>query len=194
MQLSSCVQYKLLELKSGEGYKPTERFEKIKNPLPSENVNDTLIECFQSPSLYKKLIAEFRDKQLPTESGLANILARNYDVHGNAATIAAKIFLKNISNLGLLGSGNVLKLDPSYIPFEETTSEEKEEETPTIKTQLVLPNFEQSRQIEQKNSQVKTKEIPVFLKGDNREAKVILPIDFTEEDLSRVVKVLNAYL
>lgn len=37
------------------------------------------------------------------------------------------------------------------------------------------------------------KEIPVFLKG-NREAKIFMPFDFTDEDLIKVSKVLNAYL
>ena len=40
----------------------------------------------------------------------------------------------------------------------------------------------------------KIKEIPVFLNGDNREAKVILPIDFSQDDLKRIVKVIGAYI
>lgn len=142
-----------------------------------------------------KLISEFRDKQLPTESGLANILARNYGVHGNASTIAAKIFLKNVTKLGLLGTGNILKLDSSYIPFEETTNEEEENDTVTItNSQLILPPPRETKIVDKNPIQNKIKEIPVFLGGDNREARVVLPIDFTEDDLKRVIKVLNGYL
>jgi hypothetical protein len=37
------------------------------------------------------------------------------------------------------------------------------------------------------------REIPIFLKGDGREAKLILPLDYTDEDLQRIVNILNAY-
>lgn len=196
MQLSTCVQYKLLELKSGSGYKPTDKFKKIKSPLPSENVNDTLIECFQSPPLYRKLITEFKDKPLPSEMGLANILERNYGIYGNASNIASKVFLKNIDKLGLKTSDNILRLDPIYIPFEETQEDEDSQTKKNVvgnqqNNQLILPP---TKPKEEKPNDSKTKEIPVFLQGNNREAKVVLPIDFTDDDLKKVIKVLNGYL
>jgi hypothetical protein len=197
-QLSSCVQYGLLELKSGEGYKSTERFEKIKKPLPSENVNDTLTECFQTPALYKRLLNDLREKQLPSEKGLANTLDRTYGVKGNAANVAAKVFLKNVQALGLLGAGNVLKLDNAYIPFEETPEEDAEETPQVLNEQpklLIGPSdTKQQAELKQQMQNLGTREIPVFLQGDKREARLILPIDFTEDDLKRIVKVLNAYL
>jgi len=199
-QLSSCVQYGLLELKAGDGYKSTLRFEKIKKPLPTENLNDTLIECFQSPALYKKLINDFREKQLPSEKGLANTLDRTYGLKGNASAVAAKVFLKNVQDLGLLGTGNVLKLDNAYIPFEETSEEDEdiEEIPPVINEQpkLLFATSDQKPQVESKQQAqaLNTKEIPVFLQGNNREARLVLPIDFTEDDLKRIVKVLTAYL
>jgi hypothetical protein len=197
-QLSSCVQYGLLELKAGDGYKSTHRFEKIKKPLPSENVNDTLIECFQEPALYKRLINDLREKQLPSEKGLANTLDRTYGVKGNAANVAAKVFLKNVQALGLLGTGNVLKLDNAYIPFEETSEEDTEEIPQVINEQpkLLAASTDQKPQVESKQQvqNLNTREIPVFLQGDKREARLVLPIDFTEDDLKRVVKVLSAYL
>jgi hypothetical protein len=194
-QLSSCVQYGLLEIKQGTGYKPSARFEKIKKPLPSENVNDTLIECFQSPPLYKRLIADLRDKQLPSHKGLANTLDRTYGLKGNPSNLAAKVFLSNVTALGLLGEGNVLKLDTTYIPFEETEKDEGKDITPEPqKTPLLITAPRQPELEKKEQNENKTREIPVFLQGNGREAKLILPIDFTEDDLKRIVKVLNAYL
>jgi len=198
-QLSSCVQYGLLELKSGEGYKPTLLFEKIKKPLPNENVNDALIECFQNPALYKRLINDLREKQLPSEKGLANTLDRTYGLKGNAANVAAKVFLKNVQALGLLANGNILKLDAGYIPFEETESDnsEGEVEKATKNTQpLLIQAPVEQKQIQQplEPSKTQTRVINVLLKGENREAKLTLPTDFTEADLKRIVKVLDAYL
>jgi len=194
-QLSSCVQYGLLELKQKVGYKPSLLFKKIRKPLPSENVNDLLVECLQRPSLYKRLINDLREKQLPSEKGLANTLDRNYAIKGNAANLAAKVFIKNIASLGLVSPDNILKLDASYIPFEEADEVEVSEEvveTKAEKPQLLALTEQRKPAAEEKS--FKTREIPVFLQGDNREAKLVLPIDFTEDDLKRIVKVLNAYL
>jgi hypothetical protein len=196
-QLSSCVQYGLLEIKSKVGYKPSGHFRKIKKPLPTENLNDLLIECLQRPALYKRLLNDLREKQIPSEKGLANTLDRNYAIKGNAANLAAKVFLKNVIALGLLTQDKVLKLDAAYIPFEETEEEEisgeiinDKQEQPQL---FSLP--EHHKQVEEKILPVnKTREIPVFLQGENREAKLILPTDFTEDDLKRIIKVLNASL
>jgi hypothetical protein len=191
MFIGSCVQYGLLDLKPKEGYRPSELFKKIDRPLPNENPNDFLIQCFQKPDLYKKLIAEFNDKQLPSQSGLANILDRNYSIKGNAATKASKIFFSNLTALGLI-VGNTLKID-SYIPFVETPEIEKtKDETPKHYTIAIADKIQtiDSTQIV-KN---KMKEIPVFLSGDDREAKVVLPIDFSQDDLKRIVKVIGAYI
>ncbi len=195
-QLSSCSQYGILELKKGDGYKSTPQLKKIRTPLPTENVNDAKSECLNKPPLYKKLIAEFKDKQLPSEAGLANILDRNYDLHGVGTKIAAKVFLKNLATLKLIAPGNVLKFD-NYIPFVEEEKQEEDEQETTVednpKVQILLAEKSVSNKPLVKTENKERKKIPVFL-INNREAEVDLPIDFTEEDLKRVVKVLNAYL
>lgn len=201
MRLSSCVQYGLLTLKSNEGYKPTDLYRKIKRPLPSEDVKDFYKECFQKPELYKKLIKDFNEKQLPQLNGLSNILDRNYGVKGAAATLASKIFLTNLQWIECIGEGNTLKLDGGITPIEEVTPDnidqiEKNNSSnqPKNTTILLNPSNENTfiNQKQQVNSQVK--EIPVFLKGIGREAKIILPIDFTDEDILKVSKVLSGYL
>jgi hypothetical protein len=196
MQLSTAVQYGLLEKRLNEGYKPTSLFRKIIKPVPGEEVRDAHIECIQNPPLYKKLIAEFKDKQLPSETGLANILDRNYLVKGGASLIASKVFLKNLSFTKLISEGNTLKFD-SYIPFEEQSDDDIEhgnQSEPSM--QIILP-------IGDKNNQQRTgrplprkqtKEIQVVLKGEDREAAVVVPADFDNDDLSRIIKVLTAYL
>ncbi|MEZ5016182.1 MAG: hypothetical protein R2800_03965 [Flavipsychrobacter sp.] len=111
MFLGSCVQYNLLDLKKGEGYKPSALFKKISRPLPNENVDDLYKECLLEPNLYKSLINEFNNKALPSKSGLANILVRNYNIKSNAADKAATIFIKNLNELGCIKDGNILYLN-----------------------------------------------------------------------------------
>lgn len=201
MQLSSSGQYELLDIKPKEGYKPSARFKKIQKPVPGENVNDFLLECFQSPPLYKKLISQFNDKELPSESGLANILDRNYKVKGKAAELAAKVFLKNVISLGLISAGNIFKMD-TYIPYAEET-EETENNQPSddaekkVESRINMPLLVSTEQLAKLTKSNKTKEIPIYIKSEDnidREAKVIMPFDFTDDDIKRVIKVLSGYL
>lgn len=203
-QLSSCVQYGLLDLKSGEGYRPSELFKKIKRPLEGENVNDFLIECFKKPELYKKIIAEYSDRQLPSESGLANLLDRSFSIKGQAADSAAKVFMKNLSALGLVDEGNILRIE-SYIPFVEAGAETKNntpsgEPADEIKQNNALMvqskavnGAESASEKGEKDQSLETIEIPVYFK-DKRKATLIIPKDFSDEDMKRVVRVLSAYV
>lgn len=198
MLLSSCVQYQLLEIKQKEGYKPSAKFEKINKPMPGENTNDILLECLSAPQLYKKLLAQFKDKPLPSESGLANILDRTYKVKGKASLVAAKVFLKNVSHLSLVTNENVLKIDSVYISFEEQQGDEDNiediDEKPPVKKEvkpLVLAqNVNSSREM----VKIEPLEIPVVLDGLQRLATIRLPREFSENDIKRISKILGAYL
>ena len=196
MQISSCVQYGLLQLKKGEGYKPTDLLGKIMKPLPSENVNDLLLECLCRPELYKKLFNDFKDKQLPSETGLVNILDRLYGVKGVGAVTAARIFFKNIHTAKLVSESNELKIG-TYISFEEIINPDPLEsyQDPLGKEQktgipLVTPIHNRDKE---ENGSNENKEIPIFLSG-GREAKVILPKGFSDDDLKRISRVLSAYI
>lgn len=203
-QLSSCVQYGLLDLKSGEGYRPSELFKKIKRPLEGENVNDFLIECFKKPELYKKITAEYSDRQLPSQSGLANLLDRSFSIKGQAADSAAKVFMKNLSALGLIGEGNILRIE-SYIPFVEEGSESDDSVTPDESAVVEKHNkalmvqaksvngAESSDGKAAKEPSSEIIEIPVYLK-DKRKAALTIPKDFSDDDMRRVVRVLSAYV
>ncbi len=203
MQLSSCVQYGLLTMKSKEGYKPTELYKKINRPLPDENVNDLLKECFQKPELYKKLIIDLKDKQLPTVSGLANILDRKYGVKGNASEIAAKVFYKNLEALDLIRD-NSFSFDRDIesveiIDDEDAVIEQEIEVNPNpnqnqVKEQpplyLINPPKDHSKN---NDDNIGFIEIPIPLK-DGRKARLLMPEGYTDEDISKVYKVVNGYL
>jgi hypothetical protein len=186
MNLSSCVQYGILEMKQTVGYKPTAIYKKIKRPLPDEKLTDTYLECFKNPELYKKLIRDFGGKELPEESGLSNILDRNYGVVGNASSIAAKTFFKNLEFIGLIGSDNIFTVEVgSDNGLKDIKKDEAKfkGEPPPPKPPLGLPLSTTLSDIE----------IPVFLKG-GRQAKIVIPGDFSDEDIARISKVINGYV
>jgi hypothetical protein len=202
MQLSSCVQYGLLTMKSKEGYKPTDLYKKINRPLPEENTNDFLKECLQKPELYKKLLVDLKDKELPTQAGLANILDRKYSVKGNAAALATKIFFKNLEDLYMISNNSFsfdLEIEPTELLDEDDNSNRMFENTnqgtnqPQTKEQppLYLLNPPQSHIKQDEN--LRYIEIPIPLK-DGRKAKLLMPERYTDEDIAKVYKVVNGYL
>lgn len=200
MLLSSSAQYGLLDKSSGEGYKPSPHFKKIDRPLPGENIDELTLECFVKPKLYRKLIKQFKDNQVPSEIGLANILERNYSIFGQASDLAAKVFFLNANSLKLIAPDQTLRIDIAIPTTNEGEDDEVEETTVKRKIQwagrLVKDTSSNPKPLvftPPPPPSTKTKEIPIFLK-DNREAKLVMPSDFNDEDIQRVVKVLNAYL
>lgn len=190
--LSCCVQYGLLEKSTGTGYKPSELFKKIIRPLPTENVEDFKLECFSKPRLYKDLIQAYADKQVPAEPGLANILDRLHGVVGDASLTAAKVFYKNAKALKVLDDKNILRLG-SYIPFVEEKKDQEEKPPAAQDRTVVIPPVTHHHTPIPELPPAAVKEIPIILK-DKGEAKLVLPINADDEDLRRVIKILNAYL
>jgi len=199
MLLSSSAQYGLLDKSSGEGYKPSAHFKKIDKPLPDENKDEFILECFPKPKLYRKLIGQFRDKQVPSEIGLANILERKYSIFGQASELAASVFFLNANSLKLIGEDQILRIDVDIHSSDDGLDDETEDVKPNNKPKKPQPKISIPNPGSVKNPvftpppQVKTKEIPIFLK-DNREAKLVLPADFDDEDIRKTVKVLTSYL
>ena len=200
-RLSTAVQYDLLDLKKKEGYKPSIIFNKIIKPIPGENIDDFLLECLQKPDLYKRLFNDFKDKQLPSETGLVNILDRLYNVKGAGAKLAAKIFLTNVQKANLV-SDNTLKIS-GYIPYLEITdniqnynNEPPATEEITLVQKIFNPIQDPVIEQEKINNLLgqSEKELSILLRGEDRNAKVILPKDFSDDDLMRIIKILNAYV
>lgn len=109
-KVGSAVQYNLLELKSGTGYKATDLFKRIYRPISDIEKEASLIESFKSPKLYIELISKYENNPLPSEIVLPNILERDHNIFDEAAKKASQIFLINIEALGLKNSHNELIL------------------------------------------------------------------------------------
>lgn len=196
-QLSSCVQYGLLELKNKEGYKPTQLFTRIYKPLQTENVEDLKKEAFKNPELYKKVIQE-HDNSVLTVDGLATILFRNYKVSEQASRFAAKVFLENARALKLINEENFFNtgmvLQSDVIEVEDEDDDSEREETPEYKF-LPPPSEKKKEDRDGKGFQKSFNHppIPIFLDG-GAVAELYLPNGFNKTDLERVVKVITAYL
>ncbi len=76
-KISSCVQYGMLELKSGDGYRVSDLFTKYYRPSTSDieiGRRESLLEMFKNPTVYQSIVEMFDGNILPAERPLSNIL------------------------------------------------------------------------------------------------------------------------
>lgn len=192
-QLSSAVQYGLLEMKPKEGYKATSLFTKIYKPLPNEDVRLSHLEAFKQPELYKKVISE-GNNQIYTVDGLSTVLFRKYKVSENASKNAAKVFLENAKALLLIDEEGLFNIEGVEDPAVEVVVEENdsfEVKPPEVEVKFLPPP--QGGAGSPKKS-FNHPPIPVFVDDDGNVAEVYLPMGFNREHISRVIKVLKAQI
>ena len=193
MRLSTANQYGLLEMKMGEGYKPTPLFTSLYKPLNENEKKEAQLKCLSNSELHSKLIIHYNGKQLPALGGLGILLYRSYKVSEDASSKAAKIFLDNLSEVGLIGENNNLNggeiVEEPPLKNNIKSAEEFTYVTEPIRKQIEAPINLYDITTPVGGSFIT---IPAFLKGNNRMAKVLLPVDFTNEDLDQIAKVLTA--
>lgn len=84
-------------------YRQSEVADRIFNFLTEEEKRQAILEAFQSPALYQRLVNDFNDKALPTS--LDKVLIRNYNITESSAKTAAKIFTESAIFAGVLQNG-----------------------------------------------------------------------------------------
>jgi hypothetical protein len=185
--LSSCKQYDLLDLKKGDGYKPTEWYYKVTRGRTEDDKKDATLHCLKSPVIYNDLLEKFNGEELPTD--LPAIFYWDYSITEGAKDGAAKIFLENIENLGLIASDGTLQIS---------------EDIPKPIPEITLPlTITQAQQIAaQKTPQVSINKIPELTIGNKRaDIKVSpgrfvtldFPFDITTEEIDKLIKNLELW-
>ena len=105
-RLSACKQYRLLN----DSYAATELYQKISAPVFDNDVEIGKLTAFKSPPFFAQLIEEMNGKVLPSPDGFVNHLKSKFKMIPTSAERAAKIFLDNCKELGLIDNANRLKL------------------------------------------------------------------------------------
>lgn len=194
-KVSSANQYGLLELKSGEGYKPSKLFTSIHRPIDDKSKKAALIEVFKSPSLYASLIEKFEGEILPSEGPLSNILLHHHNISDGANVKAADIFIENARSLNLIKQDNVLMLADGVI-IEEVEAEELNEDQnverikdiPAILTEQKQPP--NSNGSNQNRPPVNSIPFNIPLKGKSP-AQLIVPENAKGSDFDFIVNFIN---
>ncbi len=180
------------------GYKPSELFLHIYKPIDDTERTEALIDCLVHPELYKKLLVQFQNSIVPSVSALSTILFRNHNIAEAASENAAQIFIDNLKFLNLLDDNNHLTLDREIdIENVEKTNNSIKEESKKLPIKLNdISNKKTDNHIVNKHQEFtkeQTESYPIIIPLKNsRVGKLILPVDFNDEDLDKVEKFIEA--
>jgi hypothetical protein len=185
-QLSSCKQYSLLELKKGDGYKPTEAFYKVTRGRTGQDRLEASIYCLKSPSIYSDFIEKYDLQEMPTD--LPSIFYWDYSITEGAKDAAAKIFLENLNYLGLISSDGKLIV--------EAQKQETEIPTPPRST---LPHLEPIRLNTTNNQPTHSVNLTHGYKRadikitNGRFISLEFPPDLSNDDIDKIRKILDTW-
>lgn len=127
-----------------------ERGRSLIYPTSTVVERNVLLECFQSPPLYAKLIQNFLGKALPSTEKLSNELIKPlYGITVTAKDNAAECFVKNAEFVGALQNGiltfeNVATVEQLSENIEETEEDISEEVNNKTDTQKSIQSSKQT--------------------------------------------------
>lgn len=176
--LSTAQQYALLDLKHGTGYKVSPLFVKIHKPLNEAEKKGAVIDSLKSCNMINKLLKDYEGHVVPQLPGITNNIVRTFDLKESLAQKVAEIFLSNLRDFSLIDESNNLSLNVETKADEKPSSDDK---TPPSKN-----NFES------KPEDQGVTVIPIPLKALGKKAYLHLPDGYTDADLNRIAKFVNA--
>ncbi len=115
----------------------SERGRALIYPTQTVNEKEILLECFQNPALYGKIIQNFLGKPLPSTDKLANELMKSsYGIKASGKDLAAECFIKNAEYVGALQNG-ILSFDNVLDIKTSSPQEEVEEDFASVQGTVV---------------------------------------------------------
>ncbi len=179
LYFSTWVQYGMLEVVRGAGYKPTPLYKKYSDKTYDHHELEAKLEMFNNVPLYKKIIENLNNQILPNELKFQNILKEEpYNVNANSAKVAAKIFFENAKHLGLINRLNKFsfsltpnghELPPKDLP----PKDEPQQKPPPPPSQSFL-----------------TLQVPM---SSGVLAEIKFPKEYTDDDLDLIAAITIAY-
>lgn len=101
-KIAALTHFGLLN-REGAVYRQSDIADRIFNNLTDEEKRLAIIEAFNKPALYQRLISDFDTKAVPT--ALDKVLIRNYTISEAGARSAAKNFIDSANHAGVLQHG-----------------------------------------------------------------------------------------
>lgn len=182
--LSTAQQYGLLEIKHGIGYKVTALAIKIFHPENDSEKISSIIESLKMSDIFSQLLNEFNGQVVPSLTGITNIIIRRYDFKNPIAERIAEIFIDNLKDYNLINPKNILFLDGK---LKSTNSAATTQESKGPATESGRAGGKEDFTANQPG----IVDILIPLKG-KRKAHLLIPEEYTEEDLDRIAKFVEA--
>ena len=197
LKISACVQYGLLvksRTKDG-GYISSPLYKSYTEPIYTGDEKKHMLNMFQTPTLYKRLIADLNGQILPNEIGFTNLLKTKYGINANSSERAAKVFFDNARFLNLLDANNRFRFlisvdNTSAIPLKDSNNsasnntQEKPPNTPPTNTgNKNIPDVDDENTIT----------IPIPMKDKKSVAYLIFPKNYTDADMDKIARIVKAY-
>ena len=156
-----------------------------------EGEREIELQCFAQPPLYDNLIKKYDGSAIPPKELLANILMSEYRITRAVKDSAAKYFLESANQLGLIKGGVLCyseaknASEPGTEPPTQVTA--SAEEPVNCAQEAPVPASRSSASEADYISQT----IPC---ENGKIARIILPVDATEDDLYLIHDMLNVIM
>jgi hypothetical protein len=188
-QLSSCKQYNLLDLKKGEGYKPTEFFYKVTRGRTDADKLDASIYCLKSPSIYNDFIEKYNGQEIPSD--LPSIFYWDYKITEAAKDSAAKIFVENLNYLNLISEDGILQVgEQKAVEDREITLPLTIKQAEKIGIQALSHQPQPSPKVIEPNPGYKRADIKV---SNGRYVTLDFPFDISSDEIDKLIRNLELW-
>ena len=172
--ISSAQQFGMLEIKHGTGYKTTDLFGRLYLPGDDDEKAKSILDSLKSSKLYSDLFNLYEKSGiLPNITGLTNTITRNYKFEPSLSGKIAREFAEALKHHGFLDDKNILRLSFKTQPVPDVTQKSEPTDKPENETGTV------------------TVIIPL---REGKKAKLTLPDHYTDKDLKRIKKFVNALM
>ena len=190
-KIGSAKQYGLITT-SNSTIQLTDLAKRILYPV-DDNGQDLRRECFALPPLYAALIEEYDGKPIPPDELLANQLMSKHKISKVAKDVAARVFIQNANVLGLINAG-VLSVEDQVNnetrDLADKASHELHDFVGGSEQPLDSVMIADDKSRRECNDYI-TQSIPI---ESGKIAKIIIPVDSTEEDLLMIRDMLDVIL
>lgn len=173
-KIAACVHYGLL-VRTGNSYDLSDLANRILHSTSDAERGEAIVEAFQTPTLYNKLLQAYAGQALPTM--LPSILIRNYGIVDRAAENVAKTFRETAEFAGFLHNGVLERPWPEK--YSGSDDQEPSTTGPSNITRSISGPSAPSRGGKNANSILSDKERNVCEAGDGWELTISLKYSST---------------
>lgn len=157
---------------------------------PTGDNSELLLEIFKTPKLYKELIGLYKNKELPSQIILENVLVNNCGIAPTVKKIAATAFIKSANYVGAL-QNNVLLTEKIQV---EEVVEEKVQEVTVNKSENTAKDNTRIHDIDQDLFHGEFAPSLVIPIGDDKRVVLRMPVNSSTEDAEYALEMIKLYL